>query len=146
MRCCKVKLHTVCLRKYLSTAEAPSCVLCQQEICKNKDKDLYNRIPNTVFKSKWGKEMAQTQATTAEAAAFTPSTETEPEATVATSDAAPDDDTASYQTEEDGNTPITFGQNVSAFPPFCDYGIIVSDERTEFFFVHLYKEIVIYRH
>ncbi|KAK8393529.1 hypothetical protein O3P69_006695 [Scylla paramamosain] len=88
-------------------------------------------------------------------------TEAEPETTVTTSDAATDDDTAaSYQTE-DGDIPIrlvnvTPSQDLLAFPPFSDYGISVSNERTEFFLEpdnitfelsffggdHLYEEIV----
>lgn len=108
MQCCKLKLHTVCLRKHLARAEALSCLMCRQEIC--KDKDLYNSIPNTVFKSKWEKKIALRQAAAeATAAASTPSTETEPEATVATSDATTDDDTAaSHQTEEESGIQVRF--------------------------------------
>lgn len=62
MRCCKVKLHTVCLRKHLARAEALSCLVCRQNICKDKDKVLYDSIPNAVFKSKLEKERAQRQA------------------------------------------------------------------------------------
>lgn len=61
MRCCSVKLHTTCLRKHLARAEALSCLICRQEICK----DLYNSVPSTIFKSKWEKEMAQRHAATA---------------------------------------------------------------------------------
>nr|BDT63238.1 MAG: wsv222-like protein [Hemigrapsus takanoi nimavirus]GBG35331.1 wsv222-like protein, paralog 1 [Hemigrapsus takanoi nimavirus] len=107
MRCCKVKLHTVCLRKHLARAEAISCLLCRQEICKDKDKDLYDSIPNTVFKSKWEKERAHREA--AAASASTPSTETEPGANVATLDTATDDDTAaSLQTEEELGIRVRF--------------------------------------
>ena len=59
MRCCKNKLHTVCLRKYLARAKTPSCAICRRNICKSEDKDLYDRIPSTVFKSKWEEERAQ---------------------------------------------------------------------------------------
>ena len=58
MKCCKIKLHTVCLRNYLARAQTPTCVSCRQEIY--EDKDLYDSIPNTIFKSKWEKEKAQT--------------------------------------------------------------------------------------
>ena len=89
MRCCQGKLHTVCLRKYLARAEDLRCFLCRrQEI--REDKDLYDSIPNTVFKSKWEKERTAEGGGGATAAS-TPSTETELEATVASSDAATDD-------------------------------------------------------
>ena len=63
MQCCANKLHTACLRKYLARAEAPSCTVCRRDIREGVDKDLYDRVPNTVFKSKWEEKQAEAVGT-----------------------------------------------------------------------------------
>ncbi|KAK8390475.1 hypothetical protein O3P69_010279 [Scylla paramamosain] len=99
--------YIICWDKIEASGYSMRCfVRCvDKKYARTRDKDLNDSIPNTVFKSKWGKEMAQTQATAAEAA------ETEPEATVATSDAAPDDDTANHVLR-----PMSFFINCSSVP------------------------------
>ncbi|KAK8381520.1 hypothetical protein O3P69_018538 [Scylla paramamosain] len=98
-----VELLQKCREKYSikpnSEGGGETCIICWDEI----EASAYSmRIPNTVFKSKCEKEMAQTQATATEAAASTSSAEIEPEATVATSDAATDND-ASIEMHGVGN-------------------------------------------
>lgn len=53
LQCCKVKLHTDCLRKYLARTVSFTCLICRKDI---DDNYLYNSTPNTIFKSKWKME------------------------------------------------------------------------------------------